>query len=227
MGPYRYRRERLSAGVRAVPVAFPLSVMSTVAVRDPVAVGLNATLIVTKRVPIHSRPTADRDSFAPPLARSLRVPADVQRDPGNRQCGIAIVADRHHRRRAGRPQSWFPNGTLFVDSVAVGGACPVPVSVIDCTVPVTSPELSVNFSVAGPLLPAAPGVNVSATVQVLFGAVNPIVAPAVHVVPAPETIAKSEAFVLAGSIATVASFRTSVPLLVSVTVCCVLATFTI
>ena len=82
-----------------------------------------------------------------------------QRDPGNRQCGIAIVADRHHRRRAGRPQSWFPNGTLFVDSVAVGGACPVPVSVIDCTVPVTSPELSVNFSVAGPLLPAAPGVG--------------------------------------------------------------------
>jgi hypothetical protein len=64
---------------------------------------------------------------------------------------------------------------------------------------------------------AVAGLNVTATVQVLFGAVNPIVAFATHVVPVPETIAKSAGLVPPST--TVLRFRTAVPVFVNVTVC--------
>src|ERR1700693_1914906 len=117
------------------------------------------------------------------------------------------------------PKRWLANGTLAGDSVAVGGAWPVPVRFTDCTLPATPFELSVNFRTAGPLAPAAPGVNVSATVHVLLPAVELTVPLATQVVPAPATIAKSDAFVLAGSITTLAIVRLAVPVLVNVTVC--------
>jgi hypothetical protein len=114
------------------------------------------------------------------------------------------------------PTRWLPNGTVAVDSVAVGGACPVPVKLTDCVLPVTAFELSVNFKAAD-LAPTAPGVNVKVTVQVLLPTVELMVAPAVQVVPEPETIAKSPGFVLVGSITAVAIVKVAFPVLVRVT----------
>jgi hypothetical protein len=110
------------------------------------------------------------------------------------------------------------NDTLVGASVAVGGVCPVPVKLTDCVLPVTAFELSVNFKAAD-LAPTAPGVNVKVTVQVLLPAVELTVTPAVHVVPEPETIAKSPGFVLVGSITAVAIVKLAFPVLVSVTTC--------
>lgn len=86
--------------------------------------------------------------------------------------------------------------------------------------PVTSFELSVKVSVAD-RGPAAPGVNVSVTLHVLFGAVNPTVPPVVQGVE-PPTMAKSDPFVPPST--NEASVRFAVPVFVSVTVCCPLVT---
>ena len=61
--------------VPAVPVALPLSVMSTVAVRDPVAVGLNATLIVHEACP---------NTFPPDSGQGFVAPAVNTNSPGSR-----------------------------------------------------------------------------------------------------------------------------------------------
>jgi hypothetical protein len=63
---------------------------------------------------------------------------------------------------------------------------------------------------------AVAGVNVSATVHVLFGAVKPTAAPT-QVVPEPVTIAKSLGF--APPKTTVLIFKTAVPVFVTVNVC--------
>jgi hypothetical protein len=57
------------------------------------------------------------------------------------------------------------------------------------------------------------------TVQVLLPAVELMTAPAVQVVPAPETMAKSPGLALVGSMTAVASVRLAVPVLVRVTIC--------
>src|SRR5579872_1057453 len=206
--------------VPGVPVTFPLSVMFTVAPRKLVVVGLNDTLNVQELCP---------ETFPPVRGQGLLAPAASVKSPGFpfTSSTMAVIASAASPlllivttvAALVVPTRWFPTSTFVVDSVAVGGACPVPVRFAVCTLPATSFELSVNFRTAGPLAPAAPGVNVIATVQVLLGAAEPIVAPATQVVPAPGTIAKSAAFVLAGSIKTVASFRLSVPAFVSVIVC--------
>ncbi len=123
------------------------------------------------------------------------------------------------------PTRWFVNGTLAGDGVAVGGAWPVPVRLTDCTVPVASFELSVNFKMAD-LAPTAPGVNVRVTVQVLLPAAELMTAPATHAPAPPGTIAKSDGLVLVGSITTVAMVRLAEPELVRVTVCEALFTLT-
>lgn len=97
----------------------------------------------------------------------------------------------------------------------------MPVRLKVCVVPAVPPALSVKVSVAD-LPPVAPGVNVSATVQVLLGAVEPMDAPFVHVVPEPLTMAKSPTLVPLN--ATVARARDAVPELVRVTVCTALVT---
>ncbi len=107
---------------------------------------------------------------------------------------------------------WLVNVRLPGVGVAVGGVSPVPVKVTTCVVGVAS---SVNVSVALKGFAVA-GVNVTATVQVLFGAVNPTAAP-MHVVPDPVTIAKSPGFVPPNT--TVLILSVAVPVLVTVTVC--------
>jgi hypothetical protein len=108
---------------------------------------------------------------------------------------------------------WPGNVRLEGVGVAVGGVKPVPDRFTTCVVGVAS---SVIVSVAVKGLAVA-GVNVTAIVQVLPGAVELIAAPAMQVVPDPLTIAKSDGFVPPNT--TVPMLSVAVPLLVTVMVC--------
>ena len=95
---------------------------------------------------------------------------------------------------------------------------PTPDSETVCVVPLVPPALSVKVSVAGPRLPAAPGVNVRLTTQFAPGATFD---PLVQVVPV-AAIAKSPALVpeIVGAAEKVSA---TPPELVTVTVCGALA----
>lgn len=67
---------------------------------------------------------------------------------------------------------------------------------------------------------AVGGVNVTAMVQVLAGAVNPMAAPVTHVVPEPDTMEKSAELVPPST--TEPILRVAVPVLVTVIVCAAL-----
>ena len=204
--------------VPAVPVAFPLSVRSTVAERPNTAVGLNATLNVQLVCPATVvDPVAEHGVVAPAVSTKSpgfplgsRASAVIVSVASPLLLTVTVVA------ALDVPTSWLPKLTLAVDSVAVGAVCPVPLRVKVCAVPAVPPALSVKVNVAD-LAPLADGVNVSTTVQVLFGATELITAAFTQVVPAPLTMAKSPTFVPPN--ATVARVREAVPLLVKVTVC--------
>ncbi len=212
--------------VPAVPVAFPLSVMSTVAVRALAAVGLNATLNVQEAWP---------ETLPPVSGHGFVAPAESTKSPGLPLASRTMLAMAKEASPVLEivtvvvalvvPTRWFANGTLVAESVAVGGAWPVPVRLTDCTLPVVPFELSVNFRAAD-LAPTAPGVKVRATVQVLLPAAELMTAPATHAPAPPGTIAKSDGLVLVGSITTVAMVRLAEPELVRVTVCEALLTLT-
>ncbi len=105
---------------------------------------------------------------------------------------------------------------LVGDGVAVGGVRPVPERLTTCVVGVAS-SVIVSVAVKGF---AVAGVNVTAMVQVLPGEVELIAAPAMQVVPAPLTMAKSVGFVPPNT--TVPILSVALPLLVTVMVCAAL-----
>jgi hypothetical protein len=200
-------------------LAMPVTAMLMLAVRVPVPVGLNVTLRTQLDAGATWRPVEPVGHVVAGLANanSLRfVPVIVMlvmlsgAPPVllNVMFCAALVA----------VVGWLLNVRLVGEGVAPGGVTPVPERLTDCTEPVTAPESSVILSTAGPRAPAATGVKVIDTVQVLLPEVEPIVMPATQGLFPPEAMAKSEALVLAGSMATVAMCSTSVPEFVSVTV---------
>lgn len=199
--------------VMAAGLAIPDTTMAMLAVRAPGAFGENVTLS-TQLEAAATCPTALVGQVVAGLANAKSaafVPARVMlvtlsgAPPVLESvmvCAALVVV-----------VAWLANVRLGTEGVAVGGVTPVPERVTTC---VMGDASSVNVSVALNGL-AVGGVKVSVMVQVLFGAVKPMAAPA-QLEPEPATIAKSPGFVPPST--TVLMFSTAVPVLVSVTTCC-------
>jgi hypothetical protein len=192
-------------------LAMPVTAMLMLAVRVPVPVGLDAGATWRPVEPVGhvvaGLANANSLRFVPVIVMLVMLSGAPPVLLNVMFCAalVAVVG-------------WLLNVRLVGEGVAVGGVTPVPERLTDCTEPVTAPESSVILSTAGPRAPAATGVKVIDTVQVLLPEVEPIVMPATQGLFPPEAMAKSEALVLAGSMATVAMCSTSVPEFVSVTV---------
>lgn len=202
--------------VMGAGLAMPETVIVTLAVRAFKAVGSNVTLstqlefgatcpalevgqVVAGLAKAKSPASAPVNAMlvtlrgAPPLLVSVTV------------CAALVV-----------PMAWLVNVKLVGEGVAVGGVTPVPDRLMTCVVGEAS---SVSVMVALYAIAVA-GVNVTAIVQVLFGAVKPTVELFVQVVPDPGTMAKSAGFVPPS--ATVLMSSVAVPVLVTVIVCAAL-----
>lgn len=199
--------------VSVMGVGFVMLVTTIVmfAVRAPIAVGENVTLS-TQLPPAATCPLvlvgqvvaglakAKSAAFVPASAMLVTLSGAPPLFASVMVCAALVVV-----------VGWLVKVRLVGAGVAVGGVTPVPERLTACVVGEAS---SVNVTVAENGFAVA-GVNVSATVHVLFGAVKPTAAPT-QVVPEPVTIAKSLGFVPPNATALI--FRVAFPAFVRVSV---------
>lgn len=191
-------------------MVMPVTTIDRFAVRVPIALGEKVTLS-TQLAPAATCPAALVGQVVAGLASA--------KSPGFVPARVMLVMLR------GAPPlfasvtvcaalvvlvGWLVNVRLPGVGVAVGGVNPVPERFTTCVVGIAS---SVNVRLALKAFAVA-GVNVSATVHVLFGEVKPTAAPMQF---DPVTIAKSAG--LAPCRESELIFRIAVPVLVTVTVC--------
>ena len=171
------------------------------AVRAPVAVGLNATLIV-QFAPAATVPqvlvSEKSPLFAPVMATEVTESAALPLLVSVTVCGVPLVV----------PTGWFANASDAGDNVAAGAPpTPVPVRLTDCG-ELLALSVMVTDAVRAPFVV---GLKVTLMVQ-----------PAPTAMVAPQLLVCEKSPLLVPVTAMLVLVRDAVPLLVSVTVCATL-----